>query len=249
MYVHNPRIERLLARLFGGVTPEITLTDDDMALLKPAVTAAQRSIIWRLVSCWIGLAALAGLVLFLTMRLDGPTVDPIVDNRLFWRSMGVAVVGIGALGVVGLALRPLLVRRAMGQDAELFDRYMATRERWLPKRAMIFWSVLSTPMVLLGLAGVLWLGDRIDANGILGAEGLIPQRHSYDLVTSIELYSALVVPIGLRQVPNLLVRFRDGSRYSYMPDQDRRLARPDAVAAYISARAKMPVTVGAVRPK
>ena len=41
----------------------------------------------------------------------------------------------------------------------------------------------------------------------------------------------------------------NGHRLIYMPDKDKRLAPPDQVSAYISARTGIPVTIGTIRPR
>jgi hypothetical protein len=164
------------------------------------------------------------------------------------------MLSLGLLAMIGgcfayLVVRPSFILRRLGPNSFLFDGYMATKDGWLPKRSIIFWSIVSAPLLVLSFLGLIGMGQRVDANGILDAEYLVPRHHAHAEVVSIELYSQIMAPIGLRVVSNLVVRFRDGSRFTYMPEDNRRLPDTQRVATYVSNHAQVPITVGLTRPK
>jgi hypothetical protein len=237
------------AKLFGGVKPEMRLSPDDIETLKPEVKRVYRSIRLRLFLIAGAFALVAAAIFAARMYLDGPSANAILDDRVFIGSMSAGLVaGIG-LCFCFSSLQPVLARRAFGESAHLFDSYLATESNWLPRRAAWFWGILCAPLIAVGCLGTFGLGDRVDDNGIIECSALFPRRHAYSDVASVMYYQSFVAPIGPRQVPNIFVKFKDGTDFQYNNDDNKRNPHPLTVGTLIATRANLTMGIGGQRPK
>jgi hypothetical protein len=246
--MYSPAFDKLLARLFGGVKDHHRLSPAEVQLAKPIVDQASRSLERWLILGWFGIVGAVVGGKMLRDRLTGPAVNPIVDQREFWGWLSVVILAIVGTAVLGLVVRPILLKRRLAAHGPLFNCYMATEDGWLPHRSAWFWGILTLPLGALGVLSLMGLGDCIDERGILALDGPIPRMRTYEQVTSIELYDQINAPVGLRTVPNMVVRFDDGTAFNYIPGRDRRLPSPSVVGAFISAHSGEPVQIGGVRP-
>jgi hypothetical protein len=242
-----------IKRRFGGVTSDLLLAPDDAATIKQQLKPAFRrfnilaGILFAVLAAGIG----GGLV-WVRLALDGPSVNPILDERprhvaIFLGMTGV-VTSLIAVSFVEAWVKPRLAQRA-GVGYDLYRCYYATTHGWTASRAMVIALIFGLPMPV-GFFSAGWLlGDQVDERAIAHAGFPSRRLDPLNTITAIELYQA--ANNGLRGViarPSLVVRFATADAWVYSPDARSSLARPREVADYLAARTSVQIVYGNLRP-
>jgi len=223
---------------FGGVTPDLLLAPEEVALLKGQAKRAKRGFYLVLLPVLgaLGFGIAYGLIR-LRSALDGSAVNPILNDRPMFVGVSFGILGAAAALFLGIAAERVVLRRLLGWSPDLANRYCATVHGWTARRQLVFCLVLWVPVVLLfALMG--WnFGDRVDESGV--AYATVPWvRHvqPYPSVTAVEMHT----PTGARGRTYLLVRFAGGNAWEYSLQGSS--ATPGSVAAYIAQRTGLPVS-------
>lgn len=234
-------VVRFVRRWIGGVTPEMLLDPMTVARMR----AELKPILWRFYPVLMLVAFAAALLfawplIYARMALDGPQANAVLDGRSIVIPLTL-VLGVlfAMLGVMALA-EQTVPRRLVGWDRDLWTRYSATVDGWLPGRYIAFTTgcavVISVPMLYFGW----FFGDRVDDQGIAFMSGPASRRvESYSRVARIDLIRT-TVGLNSNVREGLRVTFVDGSTWEYVPDP-KHVTRPDQVARFIAARAGVPV--------
>lgn len=237
-------ISRFMGRRFGGVRPDMLLSDEEMEDLRPIYSKASKAVTTRLLPLLlVGTAAITYGAARLLLSREPSVGTPVLDQRTpaIWTSC--ALVSFFGMALVVAWLETHMIRGRLDAD---YDRYVATKSGWLPRRKLCFVGGLAGLIVIVFSFYAVNFGERIDDGGIAYSKGIWARVHRpFDQVTAVETYTSLQAPIGLIQRPSMRVRFADGSVFDYVPSGRRGVY---AIASHISDHSGVPVVAGAQRP-
>lgn len=241
-------LNRLLGRLFGGVTPDLLLDADSLASVRQRARPIRRRFyLWTAPLLLLAVGAMAVGLTALRAAMDGPATNAIVDDgpvvSFLCFVLGSFFVVLFPAGLIENRVLP----RMLGFEQSLWVRYYASSTGWRPDRAIIAAAIIGVPAVVFMMWGGFVTGDRVDEGGISYLSGPWRSLEPYGQVAAVEVYDGVNAPVGVLMRPNLVVRFSGGGEWRYDP---QRAAGPTPldVGEYIAKRAGKTVAQGGLRP-
>ncbi len=240
---------KLLARLFGGVTPDLVLDPETLARVREHADPIRRRFYLLTAPCVLAFGCGLGLLAYrLRSSVEGPAVNPVLDEGRALSAGCFIVAGLWLALALGGVLERGFLPRLLGFERSLWVRCYATTVGWRPGRHAVFAVVLAVPMFVFMLLGGWVVGVRVDENGIAYLRGPWRGSESYANVSSVELYEGVDAPVGVLMRSNLVVRFGGGGEWWYDPDSKRSAPTPADVGEYIAERSGKSVVKGRIRP-
>ena len=163
----SKKLWRGLGKLFGGVKPEHLLSEGELDALRPIVKAHRSRFNKRAMPAVVlGVAALSWALIWLWPRVYGAPLNPILDDSSRLRPMAMVASLFIACVAATAPLEHRTVSRAMGDDAPLYECYVATIDNWTPARSAIALLVMVLPPAFLMLLCGWCMGTIVDDRGI-----------------------------------------------------------------------------------